>query len=98
MFNRLSSNLELSTYYPVDSRVKPLRLSNFERQVLFLLSTPPVYRMMNAERKTENGKADMKLQNEEQIRITAENARQRRHGFTNCHKSHVKSQSCKSAP
>jgi hypothetical protein len=45
--NRFSSNLELSTYLPVDSRVKPLQLSDFERQVLFLLSTPPVYRMKN---------------------------------------------------
>jgi len=66
MFNRLSSNLELSTYLPVESRVKPLQLSNFEGQVLFLLSTPPVYRMTNAKRRTENGKAE----NEEQMRIT----------------------------
>jgi hypothetical protein len=52
---------ELSTYYPLDSRVKPLQLSNFESQVLFLLSTTPVYRMMNAKRKTKNGKTDNEL-------------------------------------
>jgi len=36
------STHELYIYYPLDSRVKPLQLSNFERQVLFPLSTPPV--------------------------------------------------------
>jgi hypothetical protein len=34
-----------------------LQLNHFERQVLFLLATPPVYRINNT--KTENGKADM---------------------------------------
>jgi hypothetical protein len=32
---------------PLASRVKPLQLSNFERQVLFLLATPPVIRNTN---------------------------------------------------
>jgi hypothetical protein len=55
--------------------------------------------MMNAKRKTENGKADTKLENQEQIRVAAENARGRADtDRTNCHKSDVKSQSCKSAP
>jgi hypothetical protein len=40
----ICSTPELSTYLPVDSRVKPLQRSNFERQVLILLSTPPVIR------------------------------------------------------
>jgi hypothetical protein len=30
----------LPAYLPLASRVKPLQLNNFERQVLFLLATP----------------------------------------------------------
>ena len=41
------SRPELATYLPVASRVKPLQLSNLERQVLILLATPPVYRDWN---------------------------------------------------
>src|SRR5437660_2021270 len=49
----------LPPYLPVASRVKPLQISNFERQVLILLATPTVYRMNNTKRKTKNGKAGM---------------------------------------
>jgi hypothetical protein len=57
-----SSRSELTTYLPVVSEVKPLQFSNFERQVLFLLTTPTVYRATNIQpSRTENERIDMKL-------------------------------------
>jgi len=38
------SRPELATYLPVASGVKAFSIKHFERQVLILLATPPVYR------------------------------------------------------
>jgi hypothetical protein len=51
----------LPPYLPLASRLKPLQLSNFQRQAVFLLATPPVYRMNNHKMKTEeqNGRHEL---------------------------------------
>jgi hypothetical protein len=46
---------------PLASRVKPLQLNDFERQALFLLATPTVYRMKNHKMKNEDRQARHEL-------------------------------------
>ena len=71
----------LPPYLPLASRVKSLQIINFERQVVFLLATSPVYRKANAKMRSEE------YENRKQLRIgvekgTNDGCRSRSTGYT----------------